>query len=209
MDGLLFTHTHIRVHAHREMDGHLRTMRDRAAGWDLKRKARAELGVLRKELKMREKKAVKDLLGECQVLATTNTGSDSRTVRQEGPFDLVVIDEAAQALEVACYLPLLQGKRVVLAGDHKQLPPTVLSTSAASAGFAVTLFDRLAAKLGHTDTALTMLTTQLVTACTATHPHTYSCAHPHPRTHTHTHVFVLGIACTTPSPAGRQMSCTR
>lgn len=55
-----------------------------------------------------------------------------------------MIDEAAQALEVACYLALILGDRAVLAGDHKQLPPTIKSHEAAAAGLGLTLFDRLA-----------------------------------------------------------------
>jgi AAA domain/R3H domain len=58
-------------------------------------------------------------------------------------FDLVIIDEAAQALEAACWIPALLGKRLVLAGDHKQLPPTIKSSAAAAAGLGLTLFDRL------------------------------------------------------------------
>jgi AAA domain/R3H domain len=58
-------------------------------------------------------------------------------------FDLVIIDEAAQALEAACWIPALLGKRLVLAGDHKQLPPTIKSAAAAAAGLGLTLFDRL------------------------------------------------------------------
>lgn len=46
-------------------------------------------------------------------------------------FDVVVIDEAAQALEVACWGALLQCKKAILAGDHLQLPPTVISEEAA------------------------------------------------------------------------------
>jgi len=52
-------------------------------------------------------------------------------------FDLAVIDEAAQCTEPACWLPLLRCERVVLAGDHSQLPPTILSREAAAAGKAV------------------------------------------------------------------------
>jgi len=40
-------------------------------------------------------------------------------------FDLIIIDECGQGLEVSCWIPLLKGKRAVLAGDHKQLPPTI------------------------------------------------------------------------------------
>lgn len=58
-------------------------------------------------------------------------------------FDVVVIDEAAQALEPACWAALLKGRRAVLAGDHLQLPPTVVSEEAARRGLARTLFERL------------------------------------------------------------------
>ena len=56
---------------------------------------------------------------------------------------MVVIDEAAQALEPACWIALLKGRKVVLAGDHLQLPPTVVSADAAKKGLGVTLFERL------------------------------------------------------------------
>ena len=45
----------------------------------------------------------------------------------EGHFSLVVIDECAQALEVSCWIPLLLANKCVLAGDHQQLPPTIIS----------------------------------------------------------------------------------
>lgn len=58
-------------------------------------------------------------------------------------FDVVVIDEAAQALEAACWGALLKGRRAVLAGDHLQLPPTIISDTAAKRGLGRTLFERL------------------------------------------------------------------
>ncbi len=60
-------------------------------------------------------------------------------------FDLAVIDECSQALEIACWLPLIQVKKVVLAGDHLQLPPTIMSEAAASKGLAFTLMERVIA----------------------------------------------------------------
>ncbi|KAH8049374.1 ATP-dependent 5'-3' RNA helicase [Aureococcus anophagefferens] len=64
------------------------------------------------------------------------------------PFDLVVVDECAQALEISCWIPLLRGKRAVLAGDHRQLAPTVKCddgdpTNAPAALLKATLFERL------------------------------------------------------------------
>jgi predicted DNA helicase len=63
-------------------------------------------------------------------------------------FDLVVIDEACQSTEPGCWIPVTRAERVVLAGDHCQLPPTVLSTEAARQGFGVSLFERLVACYG-------------------------------------------------------------
>ena len=61
----------------------------------------------------------------------------------EGHFDLAVIDECSQALEIACWIGLVQVKKAVLAGDHLQLPPTIMSESAAQKGLAYTLMERV------------------------------------------------------------------
>ena len=59
-------------------------------------------------------------------------------------FDMVVIDEGAQALEAACWIPALRGKRLVLAGDHRQLPPTIQSNQPQVAkGLGTTMFERI------------------------------------------------------------------
>jgi superfamily I DNA and/or RNA helicase len=63
-------------------------------------------------------------------------------------FDMVIIDEAAQALEATCWIPILKGRRLVLAGDHKQLAPTIKSSKAATMGLGTTLFDRLMSRMG-------------------------------------------------------------
>ena len=57
----------------------------------------------------------------------------------------MVIDECGQSLEIACYIPLLLAKKAILAGDHKQLPPTIKSQAADTEGLGVTLFDRMMA----------------------------------------------------------------
>ena len=77
----------------------------------------------------------------------TTTGLDSEIIGQRR-FDLLVIDEACQSTEPGCWMPLLRCDRVVLAGDHCQLPPTVLSPEAARQGFGVSLLERLAAMRG-------------------------------------------------------------
>ncbi|KAK7880609.1 hypothetical protein WMY93_032760, partial [Mugilogobius chulae] len=73
-------------------------------------------------------------------------------------FDCVVIDECAQALEGSCWIPLLRARKCVLAGDYKQLPPTIKSQSAASKGLSVSLMERLIQLYG--DAVVRMLTIQ-------------------------------------------------
>ena len=80
---------------------------------------RGEVRQLRRELSQRQQKSVRDLLMAAQVVLCTNTGAQDRALQQlpEGhAFDLVVIDEAAQALETTCWVALLRGRRAVLAG---------------------------------------------------------------------------------------------
>ncbi len=58
-------------------------------------------------------------------------------------FEAVIIDEAGQALEPACWIPIINAKKIILAGDHLQLPPTIKSTEALKKGFSTTLFEKL------------------------------------------------------------------
>ena len=82
---------------------------------------------LRKEYREREKQCVANLVGGSKVVLTTLHGAGGHQLRNE-QFDVVIIDEASQALEAQCWIPLLSAKKVVLAGDHLQLPPTIKST---------------------------------------------------------------------------------
>ncbi len=84
---------------------------------------------------------VNDLLNKAEVICSTLVGS-SHPVLRGRKFKTVFIDEAAQALEPACWIPILKSERVILAGDHCQLPPTIKSTEAAKAGLSVTLFEK-------------------------------------------------------------------
>eukprot|EP00878_Enallax_costatus_P011993 GHUV01012521.1.p1 GENE.GHUV01012521.1~~GHUV01012521.1.p1 ORF type:complete len:728 (+),score=288.54 GHUV01012521.1:305-2488(+) len=122
-----------------------------------RRQIRAELRQLAKEERQRQQKALQEVLDGAQVLCCTLTGALHPQLQGQ-VFDVVVIDEAAQALEVACWSALLKGRRAVLAGDHLQLPPTVLSDTAAKAGLSNTLFERLQHSLGAQ--ASSMLTVQ-------------------------------------------------
>ena len=84
-----------------------------------------------------------ELMGEARVIACTLVGSSHRLL--EGmKFGTLFIDEAAQALEAACWIPMRRAGRVVLAGDHCQLPPMVKSIAAMRAGLGKTLMERIA-----------------------------------------------------------------
>ncbi|XP_028515203.1 DNA-binding protein SMUBP-2 [Exaiptasia diaphana] len=126
-----------------------------------RRHLRQEIKTLRKELRQREEKAMKEVLIGAEVVLATNTSAGN-----DGPlgrlpmdhFDLVVIDEAAQALEASCWIPLLRAPRCILSGDHHQLPPTIVSPEAAKKGLDVTLMERVVKQ--YDDKVVRMLTTQ-------------------------------------------------
>lgn len=82
-----------------------------------------------------------DLIEKAQVITATLVGASHYTVRDR-KFDTVVIDEAGQALEPACWIPILKAKKLILAGDHCQLSPTIKSTAAAKAGLSTTLLEK-------------------------------------------------------------------
>ena len=83
-----------------------------------------------------------DLFSEARVIASTLVGSANRLLDGQ-KFGTLFIDEAAQALEAACWIPMRRVSRVVLAGDHCQLPPTVKSIAALKAGLGKTLMERI------------------------------------------------------------------
>ena len=82
------------------------------------------------------------LFGEARVIASTLVGSSSRLLEGQ-KFGTLFIDEAAQALEAACWIPIRRVSRVILAGDHCQLPPTVKSIAALKGGLGKTLMERI------------------------------------------------------------------
>jgi ATP-dependent RNA/DNA helicase IGHMBP2 len=84
----------------------------------------------------------KDILDKAHVITATLTGANHYSIRDRN-FETLVIDEAAQALEPSCWIALLKAKRVILAGDHCQLPPTIKSTqTAVGKGLYHTLFEK-------------------------------------------------------------------
>ncbi len=84
------------------------------------------------------------ILDHTQVIAATLVGVTHQLIRHK-QFSTAFIDEAAQALEPACLIPVLRSKRIVMAGDHLQLPPTVKSMEALKKGLGKTLMERLMA----------------------------------------------------------------
>ena len=88
-----------------------------------------------------ERFIAEDVLESVQVITCTLVGASNRNIRHL-TFETVFIDEAAQALEPGCWIPIAKGMRVILAGDHHQLPPTVKSEKAARDGLRETLFEK-------------------------------------------------------------------
>ncbi len=95
------------------------------------------------------------LFGEARVIASTLVGSSSRLLEGQ-KFGTLFIDEAAQALEAACWIPIRRVSRVVFAGDHCQLPPTVKSIAALKGGLGKTLMERIVENRPETVTLLKM-----------------------------------------------------
>ena len=90
-----------------------------------------------------KKKAEEEIINECQVVVTTCISSFDKRLNNFR-FPIVLIDEATQACESECILPLLHGaKHAIIVGDHCQLGPVVLCKNAAKAGLKMSLFERL------------------------------------------------------------------
>jgi len=119
----------------------------------MRREARSLLA----ESRRLEALAIERVLDEARIVCATLTGLDSQLLGKRR-FNVVVIDEACQSTEPANWLPLLRVDRLVLAGDHCQLPPTVISPEAAEEGLAISLMERLVNQLG--DDVARLLTVQ-------------------------------------------------
>lgn len=127
----------------------LRGQRKRTDSWHQKMdrlKSRAT------ELELRIRSS---LFGEARVIACTLTGAANRVLEGE-KYSTLFIDEAAQALEAACWIAIRKAGRVVLAGDHCQLPPTVKSIAALKGGLGKTLMERIVEQKPDVVTLLTM-----------------------------------------------------
>lgn len=113
---------------------------------------RAEARRLREDAKLFEKQIVAHVLDRADVICATTTFDPD--VLGDRRFDLAVIDEACQSTEPGCWPVVLRAEKLVLAGDHCQLPPTVLSAEAAREGFAISMMERLVGHYGDTTTRL-------------------------------------------------------
>ena len=116
---------------------------------------RREARLLRDDANRIESQITEDLMDRAQVIACTLVGATNFLLRDR-VFRSVFIDEASQALEPACWIPILKAHRVIMAGDHLQLPPTVKSLKAGKEGLESTLFEKA---IQHTGAAV-MLQTQ-------------------------------------------------
>jgi superfamily I DNA and/or RNA helicase len=152
---LLLEHTlDAQVMAHKRY-GELRSMRQTAEqyreeagkhvrnfGWEERehrRHLKEEAKALHQEADGLERYITEDLLDQVQVITCTLVGASNRNIRHL-TYETVFIDEAAQALEPGCWIPIAKANRVVLAGDHQQLPPTVKSERAGA--LRETLFEK-------------------------------------------------------------------
>ena len=158
----------------KEMDAKQASIKKTRSGKE-RRLIYGEMKELRKEYREREKLCVTRLVGDSKVVLATLHGAGGFQLRHER-FDVVIIDEASQALEAQCWIPLLAAKKLILAGDHLQLPPTIKTSTPHSKpeksspnpspsnvaplkiSLEITLFDRLLAL--HGPSIKRMLTTQ-------------------------------------------------
>ncbi|MGE0771624.1 MAG: AAA domain-containing protein [Cyclobacteriaceae bacterium] len=106
-----------------------------------RRLLRQEANMLKADADTLEFYIINDILQKSQVITCTLVGASHHMLRGR-KYHTVFIDEAAQALEPACWIPILRAHRVIFAGDHCQLPPTIKSREAAQRGLAQTLFEK-------------------------------------------------------------------
>ncbi|MEO0146342.1 MAG: IGHMBP2 family helicase [candidate division WOR-3 bacterium] len=97
---------------------------------------------LRQEATEREGRIINEIISSARVICSTCSGAGSEFLEGED-FDLLVLDEATQATEPSALVPLIKARRAVLAGDHRQLPPTVISREAELGGLGLSFFERM------------------------------------------------------------------
>ena len=116
-----------------------------------------ELKDKREDIKGSYRNTVFDIYRKANIILSTCVSSGENylnlAISKENPFDYIIIDECAQGTECLCWVPLLQGKKAILAGDHLQLPPTIKSKNAEYV-LSYTLFDRMISTYGNKVTRL-------------------------------------------------------
>ncbi|MBL8056519.1 MAG: AAA family ATPase, partial [Anaerolineales bacterium] len=150
----LLVENHPEMDLARRLTREAHALRDRAGKFRRARPAPGERQAQRQEAREMlaearriEGQLVDRLLDGARIICATTTGLE-RELLSRRVFDWCVLDEASQSTEPGAWVPLLYAQRLVLAGDHCQLPPTVISPEAAAAGFNVSLMERLLAQLG-------------------------------------------------------------
>ena len=145
LDGLAEQHENMSVV--REMYREAEILFRKAGKWTRHRPVRGEKAALRDEAKQLkrharelEQQAIQQILNRAKIICATTTFNED--LLQDKWFDMLVIDEACQSTEPGCWVPIIKADKIVLAGDHKQLPPTVLSREAADQGFALSMLER-------------------------------------------------------------------
>lgn len=142
-------HTQIILEMRREVQELVREAQKFSRGRDWRKQKKhyfAEAGKLRGQIRSMEKSIVRNVIDTADVICTTTTIDDD--LLSDGEFDVVVIDEACQATAPGMWQALLRGKKIILAGDHQQLPPTVLSAEAASRGMQRSMMEEILEREG-------------------------------------------------------------
>jgi superfamily I DNA and/or RNA helicase len=152
LDELVENHPEVRL-AHK-LAREAYALRDQASKYTRAKPEPGERRAKRQEAKQMladarkiEDRVVERLLNSARIVCATLTGLD-RDLLGSQRFDWCVMDEASQSTEAAAWAPLQIADRLVLAGDHFQLPPTVISKQAAAEGFNLSLLERLLKQLG-------------------------------------------------------------
>ena len=127
---------------YQKADRYTRAKPARGAKQDMRRKAKD----LKAESRQLERQAINHVLDIAEVICATTAIDDA--VLGDRKFDWVVLDEACQTTEPASWIPLMRGERILLAGDHCQLPPTVVSKDAGQEGLARSMMERLVETYG-------------------------------------------------------------
>ncbi len=114
---------------------------DRRMSWEERHSIQKEINHLWQEARDIEYAIGKEIVSASDVVLVTHGGIAKALGKK--PFDLLIMDEASQATEPLSWVPITQAKKVVFAGDHLQLPPTIYSEAAKKQGLGITLFERL------------------------------------------------------------------